>query len=259
MMRLSFLAFSLLALTVCGSLTAHAQSNFKGLNIVLAEATTPAPSSLDAAGTGAPATVTHDDASHETTSAAPHGDATAHDAAATGEGHAEGSSGLPQFNPASWPSQIFWLTVIFGTFYVLSATWIVPKLSNIVTTRADYISTNLKEAENLSNQANHIKDEYEASLKSSQARAADTIKNVQDGAKQKLNQSMTAYRERYESEVGKTEADIETAKADAMVEMNKIVATVAATAAEKIAGVPADASQAENVVRLLNDKKAKAA
>lgn len=255
MMRLSFLAFSLLALTVCGSLTAHAQSNFKGLNIVLAEATTPAPSSSDEVGTGTPSAVTHDDASHETTSS----ESTVAPAAAEGEHHAEGSSGLPQFNPASWPSQIFWLTIIFGTFYVLSATWIVPKLSNIVTTRADYIATNLKEAENLSNQANHIKDEYEASLKSSQARAADAIKNVQDGAKQKLNQSMTAFRERYETEVGKTETDIETAKADAMHEMNKIVATVAATAAEKIAGVPADASQAENVVRLLNDKKAKAA
>lgn len=272
MMRLSFMAFLLLVISMCGSMPAQAESNFKGLNIVLAEATIPAPvASPEAVGTDAmvPSVVQQHDASQSTTttetpsatmdaqSHEAHGDM--HSAATTGEHGKEGSSGLPQFNPSSWPSQIFWLTIIFGTFYVLSTTWIVPKLSNIVTTRADYIADNLKAAEDLSNKANHIKDEYEASLKSSQAKAVDTIKSVQETAKQKLNQSVASFRERYEAEVAKTEADIERAKSDAMNDMNKIVATVASNAAEKIAGVPADASQAENVVRLLNDKKAKAA
>jgi F-type H+-transporting ATPase subunit b len=263
MMRLSFMAFLLLAVVAGASSHAHAQSNFKGLNIVLAEATIPpTTSSSEIVGSEqvAPA-VSQDGASQPVTTTTP-ADAL-HDATAGEHGaptaEENSSGGLPQFNPASWPSQIFWLTIIFGMFYVLSTTWIVPKLSSIVTTRADYISGNLKEAENLSNQAHHIKDEYETSLKTSQITAADSIKLVQENAKQKLNQSMAVYRERFESEVAKTEADIERAKADAMVDMNKIVATVAATAAEKIAGVPADASQAENVVRLLNDKKAKAA
>lgn len=191
-------------------------------------------------------------------------DATAPQAAHTeegaesAEGH-EGSSGLPQFNPASWPSQIFWLTIIFGTFYALSSLWIVPKMGAMVGKRADYIAENLKQAETLSEQAQDVKDSYELALKTSQATAGDAIKSVQDNAKNRMNASMAEFRTRFESEVANTETDITRAKDSAMADMNKIVATVAAEAAHKIAGVSTDASQAENVVRLLNDKKAEAA
>jgi F-type H+-transporting ATPase subunit b len=251
MMRGIFI--TLLVLSLFGVVNAaSAQSNFKGLNIIVAENATSAPVGMP---THVAPTVTDEAvpaASHEqltstTTNHVP------------SDGRAEGSSGLPQFNPASWPSQIFWLTLIFGTFYVLSSTWIVPKMAGIVSARADYISANLKEAENLSNQAQHIKDEYETSLKQSQIRATDSIKSVQESAKQRLSHSITEFRQKYEAEIDMTEQAIGKAKTEAMNDMNKIVATVASSAAEKIAGVKADTAQAENVVRLLNDKKAKAA
>jgi F-type H+-transporting ATPase subunit b len=247
MMMRSFL-FGLCMVVLCaGSTLAKAEpTNFKGLNIVTAEAITITPSvDLQSA---TPVTIDEMNTS-STVEVAPTAD----------PHHEKSSGGLPQFNPASWPSQIFWLTIIFGTFYAVSSVWIVPKMSGIVTSRADYISGNLKQAEDLSNQAHHIKEEYETSLMSAQSKASHEIKAVQDSAKQKLNQSIADFRVVFENDVAATESDIINAKNNAMVDMNKIVATVASTAAQKIAGVSADETQAQNVVKLLNDKKAKAA
>ena len=245
--------FTLFIILSCAtSHAANAQSQFKGLNIVTAEAiTAPAPINGDAAAQPVINEMTNEVTSEMT--ASPEAIPNEH-----AEGH-EGSSGLPQFNPASWPSQIFWLTIIFGSFYALSTFWIVPKMGSIVTARADYIADNLKQAEQLSNDAHHIKDGYETSLKSSQAQAVNAIADVQNNAKIRLQTAMNDLRQKQDTEVAATEAKINAAKADAMQDMNKIVATVAASAAEKIAGVKADASSAENVVKLLTDKKAKAA
>jgi F-type H+-transporting ATPase subunit b len=175
------------------------------------------------------------------------------------KGSEHSSSGLPQFNPASWPSQIFWLTIIFGSFYALSSFWIVPKMGSIVTARADYISDNLKQAETLSNEAHHIKHDYESDLKTSHIKANETIQSIHETSKARLNASVTEFRQTYERDIAATESMIKKAQDDAMVDMNKIVATVASSAAEKIAGISTDKAQAENVVKLLNDKRAKAA
>jgi F-type H+-transporting ATPase subunit b len=256
MMMRSFLCglslFTICLLNLCaGSTLAMAElANFKGLNIVTAEAVT-ITNSVDPQ--TAPSAVVNEMSTSSAVEVIPAGDTHA-------EKNAEKpSGGLPQFNPASWPSQIFWLTIIFGTFYAVSSFWIVPKMTGIVTSRADYISSNLKQAEDLSNQAQHIKEEYETSLVSARAKASNEIKSVQDMAKQRLNQSIADFRDVFERDVAATETDITNAKNNAMADMNKIVATVASKAATKIAGVSADETQAQNVVKLLNDKRAKAA
>ena len=38
--------------------------------------------------------------------------------------------GMPQLNPEFWISQIFWLTLVFGTLYILLSKFILPKISN---------------------------------------------------------------------------------------------------------------------------------
>ena len=249
MMMRYFILLLLSVVTFCVMNTAHAEdASFRGLNIIMAESTTEM-------GTQTPELIVDPSNVMPSSTIVPVPVAT--DTAHKDESH--GSGGLPQFNPASWASQIFWLTIIFGTFYALSSLWIVPKMSGIVTARADYISDNLKHAETLSNEAHHIKHEYESDLKSSHMKANDTINSIHEKAKARANASIAEFRQTFEADMAKTEHAIEKAQADAMQDMNKIVATVASTAELKIAGIQTDTTQAENVVKLLSDKKAKAA
>jgi F-type H+-transporting ATPase subunit b len=55
--------------------------------------------------------------------------------------------GMPQLNPEFWISQIFWLTLVFGTLYVLLSKFILPKISNNLETRKSQIVENIGAAE----------------------------------------------------------------------------------------------------------------
>ena len=52
--------------------------------------------------------------------------------------------GMPQLNPEFWISQIFWLTLVFGTLYVLLSKFILPKISNNLETRKSQIVENIE-------------------------------------------------------------------------------------------------------------------
>ena len=63
------------------------------------------------------------------------------------EAFASESGGMPQLNPEFWISQIFWLTLTFGTLYVVLSKLILPKISANLETRKSQILENIEAAE----------------------------------------------------------------------------------------------------------------
>jgi F-type H+-transporting ATPase subunit b len=174
-----------------------------------------------------------------------------------GEGtHAEKSGGLPQFDSSTWASQLFWLALSFGFMYVFFSSKTLPRISNILEDRKNHIDHDLKMAEDLSAEAEKIKTTYEDQLKSASHQSSDAIQSVQDQSKQKLNAALTEFRQKYESQVQAMEQKIGSAKENALQDMNKIAAEIAAQASEKLAGISSDPVQAEQVVKSLQAKKA---
>lgn len=171
---------------------------------------------------------------------------------------AHDAGGLPQFDPTWWPSQLFWLAICFAVLYFVFSRSTLPRLGGILESRALRIENDMKAAEALSAQADQVKTEYEQALKKASAAAAETIKATDTAAKAKLTTALADFRTRFDSEIAATEARLTKSASAAMQDMNRIAAEVAAQAAEKIAGIPADQSQAESVVASLN-AKAKAA
>ena len=68
--------------------------------------------------------------------------------------HEEGNNGgLPQFNAAFFLTQLFWLTAIFGTFYLLVQGVAVPKVVQVIENRDAKIALDIKRAEEARNEA----------------------------------------------------------------------------------------------------------
>lgn len=175
-------------------------------------------------------------------------------APAFAEDAAHKSGGLPQFDPTSWPSQIFWLAVFFVILYITFAKSIIPSLGKTIESRTSYIADNIKKAETLSTEAEVLRAEVNAALKAAGHTAGKNIAEAENTAKTKLASALTDFRSRYEQQVATTEQHIEAAKSAAMAEMEQIAAALAAQAAEKIAGIPASESGAEGVVKSLSQK-----
>ena len=55
---------------------------------------------------------------------------------------------MPQLNPEFWVSQVFWLTLTFGTLYVVLSKLILPKISANLEARKSEILENIEDAEN---------------------------------------------------------------------------------------------------------------
>ena len=181
----------------------------------------------------------------------------AHPAYAEGEVHDGGTGGgLPQFDPSSWASQLFWLTIFFTLLYFVFSKSIIPALGNTIETRTSYIDEHIKKAEILSAEAEILQSQINAEMKLAGQTAASKVAEADVGAKNKLSVALTDFRTKYEDQIANTEKSIETARKSAMIDMEQIVIQLATQAAEKIAGIPASESGAENVVKSLGRKVA---
>ena len=174
------------------------------------------------------------------------------------EEHGAASGGLPQFDPTWWPSQLFWLALCFGVLYFVFSRSTLPRIGSTLEARRAKIEGDMKAAEEMSAEAEKIKEQFEISLRKAATEASATVKQADEAAKAKLSSAVADFRTRFDAEIAKTETRLNDSSKVALEGMTKVAAEIAAQAAEKIAGIPADHSQAESVVRSLS-QKAKAA
>ncbi len=66
------------------------------------------------------------------------------------------NGGLPQFDPSFILTQLFWLTLIFGTFYLLIQGVAVPKVIEVIETRDAKIAHDIKLAEEARNEVTKV-------------------------------------------------------------------------------------------------------
>ena len=69
-------------------------------------------------------------------------------------------AGMPQLDPEYWPSQIFWLVIIFITIYILISKIFIPKIKGSIDMREDKIRKDLEEAKTFKEQAELKLKEY---------------------------------------------------------------------------------------------------
>ena len=68
---------------------------------------------------------------------------------------------MPQLNTEFWVSQIFWLTIIFGSLYILLSKLVLPKISNNLEARKSQIAENIEKAEEQRKESDQKLKDYE--------------------------------------------------------------------------------------------------
>ncbi len=176
---------------------------------------------------------------------------------AQGGGHgAEKSAGLPQFDPSTYPSQIFWLAVTFVVLYVFFSSRILPDISSVLENRRNHITSDLETAEKLKTEADHSQKTFEADLGRARSEAAEVMAEMQERVRALEARENATFASKTENEIKALESRLQKAKLEVMDEMNTIAAELAREAAEKIVGISTDLKQAKNVVMALNNKEA---
>lgn len=178
--------------------------------------------------------------------------------AASGEAAAHGSGGLPQFDPTSFTSQVFWLVLVFAFLYVFFSRKSLPVISSVIENRREQIQSDRNLAETMKNEAEAVLNAYESGLNAARAESARLNADALNDAKLQTETALKKFKDRAEQQIADMDAGLHTAKGHAMDEMNTIAAEIASAAAEKIVGISSDINQVKSVVQSLN-KLSKAA
>ena len=78
---------------------------------------------------------------------------------------------MPQLDPSTFGSQLFWLLVCFGALYLVLSFIVVPRISKTLATRAQTLENDLAEAEKFRGQAEAALQAYEDALAEARSRA----------------------------------------------------------------------------------------
>ncbi len=176
--------------------------------------------------------------------AAPHGDA------------AHASGGMPQFDIATFPSQIFWLAVTFIVMYAFFSARVLPDISGVLENRRNHIQSDLDTAERLKAEAEDAQQTYEKSLSEARSAATKTMVSTHEKIKVAAEKKNVAFQEKSLQEISAMENRIANTRDDLLAEMNTIVAEVSSEAAARIVGIKPNVKQASKVVEALTKKKA---
>lgn len=172
---------------------------------------------------------------------------------------AAGSSepGLPQLDVSTWPSQLFWLVVLFGLGYLVMAKVVTPRIGAVLEERRDTINSDLEKARNASIDAARTRANYESDLEKARSEAAEYAKKVAAEASKKADDADTKIAQKLASKVARAEAKLAEAKINAMNNLNDIAAEAAVDAVAALAGIKTTNAQAGKVAALIATKLAK--
>ena len=85
---------------------------------------------------------------------------------------------MPQLDPASFPSQLFWLAVCFGTMLLVLSVLVLPRITRTLATRQGHIDADLEAAESLRADAQAALAAYDAALQQARNNALALAQNM---------------------------------------------------------------------------------
>ncbi|MCB1556659.1 MAG: hypothetical protein KDJ15_05025 [Alphaproteobacteria bacterium] len=170
--------------------------------------------------------------------------------------HASKEAGLPQFDPSTYASQVFWLAVAFLILYVFFSTRILPAISGLLENRQAHIQGDLETAERLKNEAESVQKTYDDSLSSARAQASETLAAMHEKIKAHTIKQNKAFQEKTTNELHAVESRIAKATEDAIAEMDAVATNIATDILRKLTGIETTPEEAGKILKSMNKKEA---
>lgn len=139
---------------------------------------------------------------------------------------------FPPFETWHYPSQIFWLAVLFGSLYFILSRFILPSIGNTLERRESSIASDLDEAARLNEEAVDAQKAVDVSIAKAHAKARETA----DKARAKIDKNIADETAKVDAEVDAKLVDAETRIASLRADAMKNVESIAGDTAKAILG-----------------------
>ncbi|MFA7428865.1 MAG: F0F1 ATP synthase subunit B' [Rhodospirillaceae bacterium] len=155
---------------------------------------------------------------------------------------------MPQFDPASFASQLFWLAVTFVVLYIVVSRFAIPRIGEVLEQRQKMVDDDLDRAQQFKAETDEAIKTYEKALAGARAQAHDMLRQATDEiskASEARNREVGA---KLAAQIKEGEARIGRARDEAMASVKDIAAGVAAATAERLVGITPDKSAVDAAV-----------
>ncbi|HEU0117138.1 MAG TPA: ATPase [Alphaproteobacteria bacterium] len=146
------------------------------------------------------------------------------------------SQGLPQFDTAQFPAQLFWLVVTFGFLYIMMAFVALPRVKATQDKRLNVVETELAAAEQANEQAKAMIAQYEKALSDARAKAQETVNAIVTAATKESAEKQAKQQQELTKRTHEAEAKIAAARDAAMKDIKSGASDLANFIVEKITG-----------------------
>ena len=164
------------------------------------------------------------------------------------------NEGMPQLNPEFWISQIFWLTLVFGSLYILLAKFILPKISNNLETRKAQIAENIEAAEKKREESDKKLKDYEKIINDAKIEAKNIFRQTREKILRDINSKKESLEKEIDIEIQKVESEILDLKKKSPEKINKIAIETSVDLIKQIIGTEVNNSNIAAIVEDVSKK-----
>lgn len=147
-----------------------------------------------------------------------------------------GGAGLPQLDPSTFATQIFWLAVTFIALYLLMSRVALPRVRDVLEERERRITDDLEKAQRLKDEAEAVLAEYEKALADARASAQALFAQAAEQANAEAAKRQQDMSQKLAKQLETAESRVQAAKAEALDNIRQVATDVARDAAARLIG-----------------------
>lgn len=159
-----------------------------------------------------------------------------------------GGGGMPQLDPSSFPSQLFWLVVSFLVLFILMWKVALPRVGEVIEQRQQKVSADLERAEKLKEEVEQVTAEYEKLLADARSSAQDEFRRTQDQLKTEHDNRIARHDTELSAMISEAEGRIAEARKEALAELQSVAEEIAAESVAKLTGTKPEAGAVKKAV-----------
>ncbi len=155
---------------------------------------------------------------------------------------------MPQFDPSSFPSQIFWLVVSFIALYLVVSRLAVPRVAEVLEQRHRLVQDDIDRAASFKAETDQAIAAYEQAMADARAQAQEQIRIVTNEAKAIAEKRTAEVTKAVNDQTAQAEARIAKARQDALDGLMQVAADNAKAVVAKLANLTPDDAAVQSAV-----------
>jgi len=156
---------------------------------------------------------------------------------------------MPQLDPTSFLSQLFWLLIVFSLMYIIIAKSALPQIGRVLQNRKEKISSDLERASDLKGEAETLEEECHDTLQEAREAASKSILAAQTKVDARLAEERVKLDKKLQKQSADAEKKLAAARTQALDEVSLVSQDLSQDIVKKLTGMDISSAKSSNAVK----------